>query len=103
MAASPAHRPSPPRPGRNVSREIGKRHCLLPADALRRGAGHREQPRLMKAAPNDPLPLPEMNVQLLIPQTFILVVVTRMYYRKQDDKPGYQPVSFAPTGTEVKA
>ncbi|XP_074447592.1 organic solute transporter subunit alpha isoform X2 [Larus michahellis] len=45
----------------------------------------------------------QMNVQLLIPQTFILVVVTRMYYRKQDDKPGYQPVSFAPTGTEVKA
>uniref|UniRef100_A0A674H7P9 Solute carrier family 51 member A n=1 Tax=Taeniopygia guttata TaxID=59729 RepID=A0A674H7P9_TAEGU len=45
----------------------------------------------------------QMNVQLLIPQTFILAVLTRMYYRKQDDKPGYQPVSFAPTGANVKA
>ncbi|XP_010172443.1 organic solute transporter subunit alpha, partial [Antrostomus carolinensis] len=45
----------------------------------------------------------QMNLQLLIPQTFILTVVTRMYYRKQDDKPGYQPVSFAPTGTDTKA
>lgn len=44
-----------------------------------------------------------MNVQLLIPQTFILAVLMRMYYRKQDDKPGYQPVSFAPTGADVKA
>ncbi|XP_075274217.1 organic solute transporter subunit alpha [Opisthocomus hoazin] len=45
----------------------------------------------------------QMNTQLLIPQTFILAVVTRMYYRKQDDKPGYQPVSFAPAGTDVTA
>ncbi|NXP08166.1 OSTA protein, partial [Thinocorus orbignyianus] len=45
----------------------------------------------------------QMNMQLLIPQTFILTVLTRMYYRKQDDKPGYQPVSFPPTGTQVKA
>ncbi|KAF1400920.1 Organic solute transporter subunit alpha, partial [Spheniscus magellanicus] len=45
----------------------------------------------------------QMNMQLLIPQTFILAVVTRMYYRKQDDKPGYQPISFAPAGTDVKA
>ncbi|NWQ82974.1 OSTA protein, partial [Columbina picui] len=45
----------------------------------------------------------QMNMQLLIPQTFILAVVTRMYYRKQDDKPGYQPVSFAPAGTDVQA
>lgn len=44
-----------------------------------------------------------MHVQLLIPQTFILVVLARMYYRKQDDKPGYQPVSFAPAGTDGKA
>lgn len=42
-------------------------------------------------------------MQLLIPQTFILAVLTRMYYRKQDDKPGYQPVSFAPTGADTKA
>ncbi|NXJ69452.1 OSTA protein, partial [Rostratula benghalensis] len=45
----------------------------------------------------------QMNMQLLIPQTFILTVVTRMYYRKQDDKPGYQPVNFPPTDTQVKA
>ncbi|NWY12109.1 OSTA protein, partial [Aphelocoma coerulescens] len=45
----------------------------------------------------------QMNIQLLIPQTFILAVLTRMYYRKQDDKPGYQPVSFAPAGTDIKA
>lgn len=57
----------------------------------------------VKAASNDPFPLPEMNMQLLIPQTFILAVVTRMYYRKQDDKPGYQPFSFIPGGTDVKA
>ncbi|OPJ85601.1 organic solute transporter subunit alpha [Patagioenas fasciata] len=45
----------------------------------------------------------QMNMQLLIPQTFILAVVTRMYYRKQDDKPGYQPVNFAPAGSDVQA
>ncbi|NWI42577.1 OSTA protein, partial [Picathartes gymnocephalus] len=45
----------------------------------------------------------QMNVQLLIPQTFILAVLTRMYYRKQDDKPGYQSVGFAPAGADVKA
>ncbi|NWH70727.1 OSTA protein, partial [Piaya cayana] len=44
----------------------------------------------------------QMNVQLVIPQTFILVVVTRIYYRKQDDKPGYQPV-IAPAVTNAKA
>lgn len=57
----------------------------------------------MKAASNDPSALAEMNVQLLIPQTFILAVLTRMYYRKQDDKPGYQPVGFAPAGSDGKA
>ncbi|XP_057887409.1 organic solute transporter subunit alpha [Melospiza georgiana] len=45
----------------------------------------------------------QMNVQLLIPQTFILAVLTRMYYRKQDDKPGYQPVSFAPAASDAQA
>ncbi|NXT48836.1 OSTA protein, partial [Pluvianellus socialis] len=45
----------------------------------------------------------QMNMQLLIPQTFILSVVTRIYYRKQDDKPGYQPVSFPDAGTAAKA
>ncbi|NXU91559.1 OSTA protein, partial [Xiphorhynchus elegans] len=42
----------------------------------------------------------QMNAQLLIPQTFILVVLTRMYYRKQDDKPGYQPASFTPNAKD---
>ncbi|NWU99077.1 OSTA protein, partial [Upupa epops] len=44
----------------------------------------------------------QMNVQMLIPQTFILAVVTRMYYRKQDDKPGYQPFSYSLAGTDAK-
>ncbi|XP_008933754.1 PREDICTED: organic solute transporter subunit alpha [Merops nubicus] len=45
----------------------------------------------------------QMNMQLLIPQTFILAVVARMYYRKQDDKPGYQPSSFVPPDADGKA
>ncbi|XP_009986752.1 PREDICTED: organic solute transporter subunit alpha [Tauraco erythrolophus] len=44
----------------------------------------------------------QMNMQLLIPQTFILAVVTRTFYRKQDNKPGYQPVSFAPAGDNIE-
>lgn len=43
-----------------------------------------------------------MNMQLLIPQTFILAVVARMYYRQQDDKPGYQPPSITPTSSNAK-
>lgn len=43
-----------------------------------------------------------MNMQLLIPQTFMLAVVTRMYYRKQDDKPGYQPVSITASSSNAK-
>lgn len=46
--------------------------------------------------------LSEMNMQLLIPQTFMLAVVTRMYYRKQDDKPGYQPVSITASSSNAK-
>lgn len=75
---------------------------MFPAKPLRCIAGCGEQAWWIKAASDDLSPLPEMNVQLLIPQTFILAVVTRMYYRKQDDKPGYQPVSCAPAGTNVK-
>ncbi|NXU99009.1 OSTA protein, partial [Cettia cetti] len=45
----------------------------------------------------------QMNAQLMIPQTFILAVLARMYYRKQDDKPGYQPASLAAAGTDAKA
>uniref|UniRef100_A0A8B9QK04 Solute carrier family 51 alpha subunit n=1 Tax=Apteryx owenii TaxID=8824 RepID=A0A8B9QK04_APTOW len=44
----------------------------------------------------------QMNMQLTILQTFIMAVVTRIYYRKQDDKPGYQPISFAPADTNIK-
>ncbi|NWI21713.1 OSTA protein, partial [Crypturellus soui] len=36
----------------------------------------------------------QMNMQLTILQMFIVTVVTRIYYRKQDDKPGYQPITF---------
>lgn len=45
----------------------------------------------------------QMNMQLLIPQTFILAVVARMYYRKQDDKPGYQPSNITPASSNAKA
>ncbi|KAI6063026.1 Organic solute transporter subunit alpha [Aix galericulata] len=44
----------------------------------------------------------QMNMQLLIPQTFILAVVARMYYRQQDDKPGYQPSSITPASSNAK-
>ncbi|KAI5931863.1 organic solute transporter subunit alpha isoform X1 [Manis javanica] len=32
-----------------------------------------------------------MNCHLLILETFLLTVLTRMYYRKKDDKAGYEP------------
>lgn len=66
-------------------------------------AWHGGWARGMKAASDDPSPVAEMHVQLLIPQTFILAVLARMYYRKQDDKPGYQPVGCAPAGADTKA
>ncbi|NWX92087.1 OSTA protein, partial [Nothoprocta pentlandii] len=44
----------------------------------------------------------QMNMQLVIVQTFIMAVVTRIYYRKQDDKPGYQPITFTPVDTNIK-
>ncbi|XP_077682382.1 organic solute transporter subunit alpha isoform X2 [Eretmochelys imbricata] len=44
-----------------------------------------------------------MSVQLLILETFIITVVTRMYYRKQDDKAGYQPFSLLDGDMESKA
>ncbi|XP_061493577.1 organic solute transporter subunit alpha [Rhineura floridana] len=43
-----------------------------------------------------------MHAQLLILQTFILTVLTRMYYRKQDDKAGCCPVGALPeTKTDI--
>uniref|UniRef100_A0A8C0U0V6 Organic solute transporter subunit alpha-like n=1 Tax=Cyanistes caeruleus TaxID=156563 RepID=A0A8C0U0V6_CYACU len=83
--------------------EMGEQHHMFPAKPLYHVAWHGGWAWWMEAPSNDPSPLPEMNMQLLIPQTFILAVLTRMYYRKQDDKPGYHPVSFAPAGTDVKA
>ncbi|XP_043378576.1 organic solute transporter subunit alpha isoform X2 [Chelonia mydas] len=44
-----------------------------------------------------------MSAQLLILETFIITVVTRMYYRKQDDKAGYQPFSLPDGDMESKA
>ncbi|CAM2119263.1 organic solute transporter subunit alpha [Caretta caretta] len=44
-----------------------------------------------------------MSAQLLILETFIITVVTRMYYRKQDDKAGYQPFSLLDGDMESKA
>lgn len=44
-----------------------------------------------------------MNMQLLILETFILTVVTRMYYRKKDDKAGYQAFSPQNGNMEIKA
>lgn len=83
---------------------MGELHHVLLAEPLHHMAGCGEWALCHpQAASNDPSRLPEMNMQLLIPQTFILAVVTRMYYRKQDDKPGYQPFGFAPASTDVKA
>ncbi|NXA51141.1 OSTA protein, partial [Nothocercus julius] len=44
----------------------------------------------------------QMNAQLTILETFIVAVVARIYYRKQDDKPGYQPIVFTPADTNIK-
>ncbi|XP_041261710.1 organic solute transporter subunit alpha isoform X4 [Onychostruthus taczanowskii] len=76
---------------------------MLPAKPFHHVPWHGGWALWLRAASKYPSPVPEMNVQLLIPQTFILAVLTRMYYRKQDDKPGYQPVGFAATGADAKA
>ncbi|KAM8805266.1 organic solute transporter subunit alpha [Eudromia elegans] len=44
----------------------------------------------------------QMNMQLIILQTFIMAVVTRIYYRKRDDKPGYEPITFTPAESNIK-
>ncbi|XP_067417128.1 organic solute transporter subunit alpha [Emydura macquarii macquarii] len=44
-----------------------------------------------------------MSMQLLILETFIITVVARMYYRKQDNKAGYQPFSPPDKDGEIKA
>ncbi|XP_074860625.1 organic solute transporter subunit alpha isoform X3 [Carettochelys insculpta] len=43
-----------------------------------------------------------MSMQLIIMETFLMTVVTRMYYRKQDDKAGYQPFSPLDGDVEIK-
>uniref|UniRef100_A0A8D0H3I8 Solute carrier family 51 member A n=1 Tax=Sphenodon punctatus TaxID=8508 RepID=A0A8D0H3I8_SPHPU len=45
----------------------------------------------------------QMNMQLLILQTFIMTVLTRMYYRRGDNKSGYQSVSSPECEVEAKA
>lgn len=44
-----------------------------------------------------------MHVQLLSLQTFIMAVLTRMYYRKPDDKSGYCPISSLEGQAEIGA
>lgn len=34
-----------------------------------------------------------MNCHLLIVETFLITVLTRIYYRRKDDKVGYEPFS----------
>uniref|UniRef100_A0A8C8RTX7 Solute carrier family 51 subunit alpha n=1 Tax=Pelusios castaneus TaxID=367368 RepID=A0A8C8RTX7_9SAUR len=44
-----------------------------------------------------------MSMQLLILETFIITMVARMCYRKQDNKPGYRPVCPLEEDVEIKA
>lgn len=41
-------------------------------------------------------------MQLLVLQTFLMTVLTRMYYRKRDDKPGYEPFGPAEADGNIK-
>ncbi|XP_019359004.1 PREDICTED: organic solute transporter subunit alpha isoform X1 [Gavialis gangeticus] len=43
-----------------------------------------------------------MNMQLLVLQTFLMTVLTRMYYRKRDDKPGYETFGPAEADGDIK-
>ncbi|XP_038605771.1 organic solute transporter subunit alpha [Tachyglossus aculeatus] len=44
-----------------------------------------------------------MNCHLLIMETFLVTVVTRMYYRHRDDKAGYEPFPSPPAGSDAQA
>lgn len=43
----------------------------------------------------------QMNMQVLILQTFIMTVVARLYYRKADDKAGYWPVESPESNAKI--
>lgn len=44
-----------------------------------------------------------MNCHLLILETFLITVLTRMYYRRKDDKVGYEPFSSPDLDVNLKA
>ncbi|KAL8188270.1 UNVERIFIED_CONTAM: Organic solute transporter subunit alpha, partial [Gekko kuhli] len=43
----------------------------------------------------------QMNVQVLIIETFLMTVLTRMYYRKADDRAAYRPATPPESKTEI--
>ncbi|XP_054840162.1 organic solute transporter subunit alpha [Eublepharis macularius] len=45
----------------------------------------------------------QMNMQLLIIQTFLMTVLARMYYRKPDERPAYGPVALPESKTEISS
>lgn len=86
-----------------MSWELGERAAGSWISISSTQQGGESSRRLVKAPSNNLcFLLSEMNMQLLIPQTFMLAVVARMYYRKQDDKPGYQPVSITASSSNAK-
>ncbi|XP_001373826.1 organic solute transporter subunit alpha [Monodelphis domestica] len=44
-----------------------------------------------------------MNCHLLVAETCLLTILTRIYYRKRDDKMGFEPFSLLDTTSETKA
>lgn len=44
-----------------------------------------------------------MNCHLLILETFLMTVLTRIYYRRKDDKAGYEPFSSPDLDLNLKA
>ncbi|XP_027701093.1 organic solute transporter subunit alpha isoform X2 [Vombatus ursinus] len=44
-----------------------------------------------------------MNCHLLVVQTSLLTVLTRIFYRKRDDKLGFEPLSFLEPSSETEA
>ncbi|ERE76377.1 organic solute transporter subunit alpha-like protein [Cricetulus griseus] len=50
-----------------------------------------------------PLNTAVMNCHMLILETFLMTVLTRMYYRRKDDKIGYQSCSAPDLDLKIKA
>lgn len=44
-----------------------------------------------------------MNCHMLILETFLMTVLTRMYYRRKDDKVGYEACSLPDLDSALKA